>query len=932
MNKISYIFILILIVSFCLADTYYIDTEGNGDYTNIQFAINAANNGDILILVNQTYSETNNTNINWSNKDLTIQSQNGADNCVISCAHNQNAFSLFNGSSGTINGITFTGGSYNSSGMIYYCSINNEEFNIQNCVFENVHSDYVINILSDVDTNIGSGILIENNEFSGCSSNHIVKIWRDMPLNTPNPGGSTNIRNNLFINNTNSTAINTADQSPSKFIVNNTFYHNLTGINSESDIISVNNIFYDNYTAIEDNEIPPEFSCFFSNNVDVSDENFGTGCIFTNPLFISGDEKFIAYTSPCRASGNSQYGQPDMGWIPYSETPCNASVTAYTNITTHDCELTLSYNGNNYTNTNQWSSPQYTMNFSNIGTGATPQTMSIYAEATGPWADNYSEDQTTFSYDYTSNKFVGSIHLEDYRESGDIEIRIDPNHTATACNVELYDGSTKIKGNTDDWLDDYITIDFKDVSGISEVENLTVEASGRGPWGNILTQNTTSPLTYLALHDCWVNSGVLSFTYTDNDIDTKQLHETGWNWVSFPRLPDRDINGEYDAITLFTPLIPDFDQAQYYDNEDCEYDYLSYNGSWLTQRLTDIESTRGYKIYMGDEENSYIISGEMVDESTSFNLYAGRENWISYFMVDAQNIEDAFGSDWDKVVTVKAEDWIYDISIPDRSGTSQMYPWSTTGKNLHYGKGYVVEVDENIIDFQWNDPNGSGGMAQSTKTETEYFTYEEKADYEAICIENIDPSIQEVAVFEGNVCVGASVVESNIVTILTYTSEANRNELPLTFQIYNGNRNIEKIKEYFVYNNQTKEFSLSYITGREKTSSLIRFNNDTEDTIDIYNEYLLLNYPNPFVIGSSSQGNTTTIKFNISNPQLVSLSIFNIKGEKIVTLLNGQVEAGLNQIDWNGEDNNGKYVATGIYLYKLKTEHQILSKKMLILK
>ena len=70
------------------------------------------------------------------------------------------------------------------------------------------------------------------------------------------------------------------------------------------------------------------------------------------------------------------------------------------------------------------------------------------------------------------------------------------------------------------------------------------------------------------------------------------------------------------------------------------------------------------------------------------------------------------------------------------------------------------------------------------------------------------------------------------------------------------------------------------------------------------------NYPNPF-------NPTTTISFSIQNNSKIELSIFNIKGQKIRSLLNDQITAGEHSIVWNGQDASGKKVGSGVYLYKL---------------
>ena len=86
------------------------------------------------------------------------------------------------------------------------------------------------------------------------------------------------------------------------------------------------------------------------------------------------------------------------------------------------------------------------------------------------------------------------------------------------------------------------------------------------------------------------------------------------------------------------------------------------------------------------------------------------------------------------------------------------------------------------------------------------------------------------------------------------------------------------------------------------------------------------NYPNPF-------NPTTTISFSIPEESKIELSIYNIKGQKIKSLLNDQITAGEHSIVWNGKDDNNKPVSSGVYLYKLNVNGKTEAvKKCLLLK
>ena len=84
--------------------------------------------------------------------------------------------------------------------------------------------------------------------------------------------------------------------------------------------------------------------------------------------------------------------------------------------------------------------------------------------------------------------------------------------------------------------------------------------------------------------------------------------------------------------------------------------------------------------------------------------------------------------------------------------------------------------------------------------------------------------------------------------------------------------------------------------------------------------YLAQNYPNPF-------NAITNLEFQISNSGHVNLSIYNILGQKVATLVNKKYSPGSYTVAFNAEK-----LPSGIYFYQLYSDNQILQKKMLLLK
>ncbi|RCK73630.1 MAG: hypothetical protein IGBAC_0078 [Ignavibacteriae bacterium] len=125
-------------------------------------------------------------------------------------------------------------------------------------------------------------------------------------------------------------------------------------------------------------------------------------------------------------------------------------------------------------------------------------------------------------------------------------------------------------------------------------------------------------------------------------------------------------------------------------------------------------------------------------------------------------------------------------------------------------------------------------------------------------------------------------------------------------------------------------------SGNSRGSGINLFTSANNGTIDLPQSFIVhQNYPNPF-------NTTTTISFNIpvelafSN---VDLSIYNIQGQLIKKILNATLPANTYFFQWNGTDENGKSIASGIYFYKLSlsslrnekmTNYNIYGKMVLI--
>ncbi|PID27555.1 MAG: hypothetical protein CSB55_08755 [Candidatus Cloacimonadota bacterium] len=140
-----------------------------------------------------------------------------------------------------------------------------------------------------------------------------------------------------------------------------------------------------------------------------------------------------------------------------------------------------------------------------------------------------------------------------------------------------------------------------------------------------------------------------------------------------------------------------------------------------------------------------------------------------------------------------------------------------------------------------------------------------------------------------------------------YTFE-NEGTYSVTLTVYDGEQNDSATKQSFI--------TVSPVQGK--------------DDLILPPEFNLTNYPNPF--GTGSRGNLTSVRFTTHEETHANLSIYNVKGAKIKTLLNQNIKPGNHEINWDGKSDSGKYSGSGIYFCKLVTGRGTVTRKMCIIK
>ena len=97
----------------------------------------------------------------------------------------------------------------------------------------------------------------------------------------------------------------------------------------------------------------------------------------------------------------------------------------------------------------------------------------------------------------------------------------------------------------------------------------------------------------------------------------------------------------------------------------------------------------------------------------------------------------------------------------------------------------------------------------------------------------------------------------------------------------------------------------------------------TDDTAAAFSLYQ--NFPNPFT-------QQTVISYQLPVPSQVSLQVYNIAGQLVKTLATGDRPLGAHEVAWNGKNEAGEPVGSGIYFYRLETQGHAQIKRLVLIR
>jgi hypothetical protein len=472
-------------------------------------------------------------------------------------------------------------------------------------------------------------------------------------------------------------------------------------------------------------------------------------------------------------------------------------------------------------------------------------------------------------------KDIGTANIEYCKfKNADAPLEIQGNVIVNNCIFQdNYDGI--LVNNPQGYIIENSIIDNCNTTGIfvynahGEIENSTIR-------NNLLTNN---------------NSGLI-FYNSSSYVEADTVYSNNYAGIiavrsSNPVIRNSSISGTYNDNTDY----PEIRISGY------SYPIIDWNRN-------DIIFGSGYSIYNEDE-------GEIPD------AYYCREVW--WGTTNEALIEASFyPPTWEVIYQPLSQSPNVGYFAPSQPSSFEEGLMAESEGDLNTAKiKYMQSIQENPYEMEalWS----ANRLMNCSKTENEYVSLQQfysqlQIDYpntelaklselyEIFCnrlINNYQQAITEYEVMlEGNLSYTDSLF-TQLDIVYTYLEASGSGNRGLSLRFRNSKNAITSVQEA-----KTREKDLWDLLNSSFTDGGIYAPQITEVKLSP-------NYPNPF-------NPSTTISFAIPEESVVKIEIFNIKGQKIKTLIDDHLVRGEHKIVWDGNDDSGRQVSSGVYFYRLE--------------
>ncbi len=379
-----------------------------------------------------------------------------------------------------------------------------------------------------------------------------------------------------------------------------------------------------------------------------------------------------------------------------------------------------------------------------------------------------------------------------------------------------------------------------------------------------------------------------------------------WNWISFNLQP-----ADNSVATVFADLTVDPDDPDIYQVKNQLHSATYFvPGGWGGD-LNNLTVGDGFKVNMWYAYDDFTFSGTKLNPILTPIALDSAWTWIAYVPQNNLTLEEALesidvvDSTCIKTQTQSAvfdEVWIGDLT--------NMYP----------GKSYLIYMlESDLLTYPANTTTDRSSMPEP-EISINYANWELLSGTEhnmivmAKLLNNdntiVSPEEYTVGIFdEDNIC---HSIGKYVGDFWYFTVVGNDEITQLHFRTYHNQTGIT------VNSEEKISYARDAIIGNSIEPTEILFNNSSSSTPQILQ--LSRNYPNPF-------NPSTMISYYLPKPGHVTLSIYNIKGQLVETLVNTHQEADNYTVEWNADS-----FGSGIYFYKVFSEGHSQVKKCLLIK
>jgi hypothetical protein len=336
-----------------------------------------------------------------------------------------------------------------------------------------------------------------------------------------------------------------------------------------------------------------------------------------------------------------------------------------------------------------------------------------------------------------------------------------------------------------------------------------------------------------------------------------------------------------------------------------------------------VNISEGYYMFFDSSNAEFAYLGLSIDlENWPLTIQANRWNYIS-FLPDAAADSSIFDSISDSIDIISSDDggtWIPALNV------------NTIG-NFQPGAGYKVFLSGSS-DIEFTYPAATRSVskmfANNVDLQPVQFVYAPTGLPYTIILQDIDLDGRnlevddEIGVFDGDLCVGATVFTGQFPIVVTAWAGNEEMEIsgfktanPIDLKLYSTKyKAVYPLIAEFRNEQEAVFDNANYSVAKHVSTG----GNVLPDTYALGN-----NYPNPF-------NPTTVIPYQLPEDTRVRITVYNMLGQEVAVLVDEFQLANFHRISWKGKDTRGKSVPSGVYIYRLETPAYQKTNKLLLLK